>query len=201
MGADPGVALGSCWSPLCAPQLPCSIPAHTWGCSSTKFLLQCVGFPRDPAQLRCCALSSAQSSQLSWLWLPSQPDFWNDSAQGINKMEFPGGEAWAAGEQWEYQQPAVTAQDGHYLAPHVIKATNQSHWIHLFSPHSLAFSGEESFESSWSHVMGSPNYPWVSAVKSDSRYSSNLKSENLCQTLFQFFVPIFLLQRFVWKYW
>lgn len=85
---------------------------------------------------------------------------------------------------------------------HVIKATNQSHWIHLFSPHSLALSGGGSFESSWNHGIGSPNYTWVSAVKSDSRYVFfKLKIRKLLSDPFPVLCAYFLLQRFVWNHW
>lgn len=54
-----------------APQLPCSIPGPHLRLSSTELLLRRVGLRRDP--LSCCALSSAQPSQLSGCGcLPSQ---------------------------------------------------------------------------------------------------------------------------------
>lgn len=187
-----------------APQLPCSIPGPHLRLSSTELLLQRVGLRRDPTQLLCPQLCSALSAL--WLWLPPQPDLGNDSAQGINKMEFPpSGRGMSSRWAVKYQHPAVTALECHYLTPQVIKAKiSHTEFICSVLIHLLLVEGNHLKAA---EIMASGHlttHEFQVSSQISGMYSSNLKSENLCQTPFPVLHAYFFckdLQRFVWNYW
>lgn len=105
-----------------APQLPPSIPGPHLRLQLHQASPPAWGAPPE-TPLSCCALSPGQSAQLLqllWLWLPSQPDFWNDSAQGINKIEFP---PWGRGmsSRWAVRIPAPCCHSPRLSLPYITR--------------------------------------------------------------------------------